>query len=162
MCLYFPVELNQSFDEDEINSNFFSSPLHDRILNESYESHHASLKRKKPEKDVSSVLGSPVIEKSHSMTADILQRPASMVVPTPSETNVSLSPSIGSLNRQVLSNHRQVHSNHRQVHSNIRQVHINNRQVHSNYRQVHSNHRQVHSNHRQVHSNHRQVHCSHR
>ncbi|XP_048731375.1 uncharacterized protein LOC125648378 isoform X27 [Ostrea edulis] len=101
---HFPpeVELNQSFDEDEINSNFFTAQLHERILNESsYESHHASLKRKKPEKN-DSVIGSPVIEKSHSMTADILQqRPASMVVPTQSEANVSLSPSIGSLNRQV-------------------------------------------------------------
>ncbi|XP_055995925.1 rho GTPase-activating protein 39-like isoform X18 [Ostrea edulis] len=100
---HFPpeVELNQSFDEDEINSNFFTAQLHERILNESsYESHHASLKRKKPEKN-DSVIGSPVIEKSHSMTADILQqRPASMVVPTQSEANVSLSPSIGSLNRQ--------------------------------------------------------------
>lgn len=98
---HFPpdVELNQSFDEDEINSNFFGSPLHDRILNESYESHHASLKRKKPEKN-DSVIGSPVIEKSHSMTVDLQQRPASMVVPTQSEANVSLSPSIGSLNRQ--------------------------------------------------------------
>uniref|UniRef100_A0A8W8NRS9 WW domain-containing protein n=1 Tax=Magallana gigas TaxID=29159 RepID=A0A8W8NRS9_MAGGI len=98
---HFPpdVELNQSFDEDEINSSFFNSPLHDRILNESYESHHASLKRKKPEKN-DSVIGSPVIEKSHSMTVDLQQRPASMVVPTQSEANVSLSPSIGSLNRQ--------------------------------------------------------------
>lgn len=80
---HFPpdVELNQSFDEDEINSSFFNSPLHDRILNESYESHHASLKRKKPEKN-DSVIGSPVIEKSHSMTVDLQQRPASMVVPT--------------------------------------------------------------------------------
>ncbi|XP_061181121.1 rho GTPase-activating protein 39-like isoform X4 [Saccostrea echinata] len=99
---HFPpdVELNQSFDEDEINSNFFSAPLHERILHESYESHHASLKRKKPEKNETGI-GSPVIEKSHSMTADIIQqRPASMVVPTQSEANVSLSPSIGSLNRQ--------------------------------------------------------------
>ncbi|XP_062580812.1 rho GTPase-activating protein 39-like isoform X5 [Saccostrea cucullata] len=99
---HFPpdVELNQSFDEDEINSNFFNSPIHERILHESYESHHASLKRKKPEKNETGI-GSPVIEKSHSMTADIIQqRPASMVVPTQSEANVSLSPSIGSLNRQ--------------------------------------------------------------
>ncbi|XP_063400615.1 rho GTPase-activating protein 39-like isoform X3 [Mytilus trossulus] len=91
------VELNQSFEDVEDASNMYS-------VNDSPPgfdlSHHTSLKRKKPEKG-DSLTGSPAMEKSHSMQADMMQqRPASMVVPYQTETNVSISPSIGSLNRQ--------------------------------------------------------------
>jgi hypothetical protein len=45
-------------------------------------SHHTSLKRKKPAEIGDSVTGSPAMEKSHSVQADMMQqRPASMVVP---------------------------------------------------------------------------------
>jgi len=65
-------------------------------------SHHTSLKRKKPAEKGDSVTGSPAMEKSHSVQADMMQqRPASMVVPYQAETSVSISPSIGSLNRPV-------------------------------------------------------------
>ncbi|KAK3102485.1 hypothetical protein FSP39_011699 [Pinctada imbricata] len=71
-----------------------------RFNKDAFHSHHASVKRKKPDKGDSSA-ESPIMEKSHSMQGEIIQqRPASMVVPSQSDANVSLSPSIGSLNRQ--------------------------------------------------------------
>lgn len=108
----FSVEFNESYEENENENEDFhhtvfslSPQLNERIQDSSSlygESHHTSLKRKKPEKG-DSIHGSPVLEKSHSVQSDIIQtRPASMVVPSQSEANVSLSPSIGSLNRQVI------------------------------------------------------------
>lgn len=89
------VELNQSFEDVDDGSNMFNDSPPGFDL-----SHHPSLKRKKPEKG-DSVTGSPAMEKSHSMQADMIQqRPASMVVPYQTESNVCISPSIGSLNRQ--------------------------------------------------------------
>ena len=108
VCLCpFLVELNESYDED-VNSNMFSSSpttLHERIQQELEIQHHASLKRKKQDKG-DTVHGSPVIDKSYntlSATDLVQQRPASMVVPHQMDSNVSMSPSIGSLNRQVFS-----------------------------------------------------------
>jgi hypothetical protein len=98
ICFYFSVELNKSFEDVEGNMytvNNDSPPDFDL-------SHHTSLKRKKPAEIGDSVTGSPAMEKSHSVQADMMQqRPASMVVPYQAETSVSISPSIGSLNRQV-------------------------------------------------------------
>ena len=61
------------------------------------ETHHASLRRKKGEKGEAS----PAVERSQSLQADMTHRPLSMVVPSQSDANMSLSPSISSLNRQV-------------------------------------------------------------
>ena len=41
------------------------------------------------------------MERSQSLQADMTHRPLSMVVPSQSDANMSLSPSISSLNRQV-------------------------------------------------------------
>lgn len=62
-----------------------------------HETHHASLRRRKGEKGEAS----PAVERSQSLQADMTHRPLSMVVPSQSDANMSLSPSISSLNRQV-------------------------------------------------------------
>ncbi|XP_069133981.1 rho GTPase-activating protein 39-like isoform X7 [Argopecten irradians] len=98
------VELNESYDED-VNSNVFSSSgIQERIQQElALEMHPASLKRKKNPEMADSSQGSPVIDKGYLVhQPDVIQqRPVSMVVPSQSDANVSLSPSIGSLNRQM-------------------------------------------------------------
>nr|KAG5694187.1 hypothetical protein BaRGS_016033 [Batillaria attramentaria] len=70
------------------------------------ETHHASLRRKKGEKGEAS----PAVERSQSLQADMTHRPLSMVVPSQSDANMSLSPSTSSLNRQKLPSESDIES----------------------------------------------------
>ena len=92
---------DQGFEDTE-NANVFTElpVFHPGMPVHLSDTQHASLKRKKHEKghDPS---GSPGMEKSHSLVVDLSQRPLSMVVPSQSEANMSVSTSIGSLSRQV-------------------------------------------------------------
>ena len=94
---------DQGFEESDTSSALSGSPRlqpHSAQTNSSIDTQHASLKRKKGEKP--EPVASPVLEKSQSLQTELAQqRPLSMVVASQSEANVSLSPSTGSLHRQV-------------------------------------------------------------
>ncbi|KAK3583268.1 hypothetical protein CHS0354_011155 [Potamilus streckersoni] len=96
------IDNDQGFEDE--NSSYSGSPkfqTYDALaMHLQQESHHTSLKRKKPEKG-ESIMGSPILEKSQSLQAELAQqRPLSMVVPSPSDASLSISPSTGSLSRQ--------------------------------------------------------------
>ncbi|KAL8592052.1 hypothetical protein ACOMHN_032522 [Nucella lapillus] len=71
------------------------------------ETHHASLRRKKGGDKGEA---SPAVERSQSLQADMTHRPLSMVVASPSDANMSLSPSTSSLNRQKLPSESDIES----------------------------------------------------
>ncbi|XP_070199220.1 rho GTPase-activating protein 39-like isoform X2 [Littorina saxatilis] len=99
---------DQSFDDSDTSSMLSTNsprgtlqssppipiPIH---LPPEGQAHHASLRRRKGEKGEAS----PAVERSQSLQADMTHRPLSMVVPSPSDANMSLSPSSSSLNRQL-------------------------------------------------------------
>ena len=60
------------------------------------EARHISLRRR-----VEPAESSPAFDRSQSVHVDASQRPLSMVVPSPGDGHLSLSPSTSSLNRQV-------------------------------------------------------------
>ncbi|XP_076450484.1 uncharacterized protein LOC143286698 isoform X3 [Babylonia areolata] len=78
------------------------------------ETHHASLRRKKggPGGEKGEAGGGPgaAVERSQSLQADMTHRPLSMVVASPSDANMSLSPSTSSLNRQKLPSESDIES----------------------------------------------------
>lgn len=91
---------DQGFEDTE-NGVVFHSPMYQgRLPGIPLETQHASLKRKKSEKQEGGQ-GSPGSEKAHSMNLDLAHRPLSMVVPSQSEASMPVSSSIGSLSRQV-------------------------------------------------------------
>lgn len=109
---------DQGFEESDTSSALSGSPRlqpHSAQTNSSIDTQHASLKRKKGEKP--EPVASPVLEKSQSLQTELAQqRPLSMVVASQSEANVSLSPSTGSLHRQLpsdsdIENYAQTHLN---------------------------------------------------
>lgn len=92
---------DQGFEDSDSSSILSSNSPRGLIQSSpipiSMETHHASLRRKKPDKGEAS----PAVERSQSLQADMSHRPLSMVVPSQSDANMSLSPSTSSLNRQV-------------------------------------------------------------